>query len=204
MSPEEWNQHYERMEQREAEFQATGRRYGRPGRRADDISQRMIIQDRDPGDETQEQETPCTLCGSVAHSAWRCSLAPGGIIPINGADILGWNKVHIGQEAAQQLQKRQSLPTDPKARKDAPICRGLLDYFPLACAEVAALSYAATQQHHPDKPMHWDRTKSTDHADCIVRHLVDRGTRDSDDQRHTAKVAWRALALLETELEQTR
>jgi hypothetical protein len=49
--------------------------------------------------------------------------------------------------------------------------------------------------------MHWAREKSTDHADCIVRHLVERGTVDSDGVRHSAKVAWRALALLQTEIE---
>ena len=49
--------------------------------------------------------------------------------------------------------------------------------------------------------MHWAKHLSTDHADCIVRHLVDRGTRDSDGLRHSAKVAWRALALLQTEIE---
>jgi hypothetical protein len=49
--------------------------------------------------------------------------------------------------------------------------------------------------------MHWARGKSADHADCILRHLIDRGTMDSDGLRHTAKVAWRALALLQEELE---
>jgi hypothetical protein len=88
-----------------------------------------------------------------------------------------------------------------EARKNTPIARGVLDYFPLAIAEVARVSKAATDQHHPDKPMHWDRSKSTDHADCIVRHLIDRGKLDTDGQRHSAKVAWRALALLQEELE---
>lgn len=40
-----------------------------------------------------------------------------------------------------------------------------------------------------------------DHADCIMRHLVDRGTIDTDGITHSAKVAWRALALLQEELE---
>src|SRR5690606_38270022 len=40
-----------------------------------------------------------------------------------------------------------------------------------------------------------------DHADCILRHLIDAGTIDEDGHRHTAKVAWRALALLQEELE---
>jgi hypothetical protein len=50
--------------------------------------------------------------------------------------------------------------------------------------------------------MHHARGKSTDHADCILRHLIDRGTVDTDGIRHSAKVAWRALALLQLELEE--
>lgn len=93
------------------------------------------------------------------------------------------------------------LPSDTKARKDLPLARGLLDYFPRACAAVAEVSRVGNDQHNPGEPMHWAREKSTDHADCIVRHLIERGTLDDDGLRHTAKVAWRALALLETELE---
>ena len=92
------------------------------------------------------------------------------------------------------------LPTDPLDRKATPIATGVLDYFPLALAEIARVSKAGNDQHNPGQPLHWDKTKSTDHADCIVRHLIDRGTVDSDGQLHSAKVAWRALALLETEL----
>ncbi len=90
---------------------------------------------------------------------------------------------------------------DPKNRKDIPMARGLLDFFPDACAAVAALSLVATKQHHPDREMFWDRDRSMDHADALVRHLVDRGAFDTDGQRHSAKVAWRALALLQIELE---
>jgi len=81
------------------------------------------------------------------------------------------------------------------------MARGLLDYFPDALAAVAHVSYVGNEQHKPGQPMHWAKEKSTDHADCIVRHLVDRGKVDSDGLLHTAKVAWRALALLQTELE---
>lgn len=49
--------------------------------------------------------------------------------------------------------------------------------------------------------MHHARGKSNDHADCVVRHLLDRGTVDTDGVRHSVKVAWRALALLQEELE---
>lgn len=94
------------------------------------------------------------------------------------------------------------LPTNAQERKQIPITTGVLDYFPLAIAEVAKCSWAGNQQHHPDKELHWDKTKSTDHGDCIARHLVDRGKFDTDGQRHSAKLAWRALALLQLELEE--
>lgn len=95
-----------------------------------------------------------------------------------------------------------TLPTDAQARKNAPIARGVLDYFPLAIAAVAELSRIGNEQHNPGQPMHWNRAKSTDHADCIARHLIERGTIDTDNVRHSVKCAWRALALAQTELEE--
>lgn len=94
-----------------------------------------------------------------------------------------------------------SLPVDAKARKNLPVCTGVLDYFPDALAEVAAVSKAGNEQHNPGQPLHWDKSKSTDEADALVRHLLQRGTRDSDGARHSAKVAWRALALLQREID---
>jgi hypothetical protein len=93
------------------------------------------------------------------------------------------------------------LPTDPAARKAVPVCSGVLDYFPAAIAAVARLSQAGNDQHNPGAPLHWDRAKSGDEADALVRHLLQRGTVDTDGVRHSAKVAWRALALLQKELE---
>ena len=93
------------------------------------------------------------------------------------------------------------LPTDKQARKERPMARGLLDYFPDALAEVARVSFVANEQHNPGEPMHWAREKSTDHADCIMRHLIDRDEVDDDGLLHSAKVAWRALAMLQVEVE---
>lgn len=89
-----------------------------------------------------------------------------------------------------------------KDRKDRPIARGVLNYFPDALAEVAYISKIGNDQHNPGQPMHWAKEKSTDHADCIIRHLIDSGKFDSDGTRHSAKVAWRALALLQIELDE--
>jgi dATP/dGTP diphosphohydrolase len=94
-----------------------------------------------------------------------------------------------------------SLPTDPKARKAVPIATGCLDYFPDALIAVAECSRAGNEQHHPGKPLHWDRSKSTDESDALIRHFMERGTVDTDGVRHSAKVAWRALALLQKEIE---
>lgn len=93
------------------------------------------------------------------------------------------------------------MTSDPKARKGIPIATGVLDYFPLALAAVAEVSRIGNEQHHPGEPLHWDRSKSTDESDALIRHFLERGTLDTDGARHSAKVAWRALALLEKELE---
>ena len=93
------------------------------------------------------------------------------------------------------------METNKDKRKQIPIFTGLIKYFPKALAEVAKVSYIGNQQHHPDKPLHWDRSKSTDELDALSRHLFQAGEIDTDGMLHSAKVAWRALANLEKELE---
>lgn len=95
------------------------------------------------------------------------------------------------------------MTADTRLRKSMPMARGLLDYFPDALAYVAYVSWRGNEQHNPGQPMRWAREKSSDHADCLVRHLIDRGKLDEDGVRHSGKVAWRALALLQLELEQS-
>ena len=94
-----------------------------------------------------------------------------------------------------------SLPTNNLHRKGLPITTGVLDYFPDALAAVAEVSRIGNDKHNPGQPLHWSKHLSTDHADCLIRHFLDRGTRDSDGGRHRAKVAWRALADLQMEIE---
>jgi hypothetical protein len=105
---------------------------------------------------------------------------------------------------APRQGERRALPTDATARKNVPLCTGVFDYFPDALVEVALLSKAGNDQHNPGQPLHWAKHKSTDHADCILRHQMERGTRDTDKMRHSTKVAWRALAQLQTEIEAER
>lgn len=87
------------------------------------------------------------------------------------------------------------------SRKDMPIFSGVLMYFPDAFLELSKVSKAGNDQHNPGQPLHWDKSKSKDEADALVRHLLESGTLDIDGMRHTAKVAWRALALLQREIE---
>ncbi len=94
-----------------------------------------------------------------------------------------------------------TLPTDPKERKKYPIVTGVLDYFPDAIAAIAKVSFVGNEQHNPGQPLHWAREKSKDQEDTLGRHLMERGTLDSDGCRHTAKAAWRMLAILQLEIE---
>lgn len=94
-----------------------------------------------------------------------------------------------------------SLPEDDAERGLMLMADGLLDYFPNALAEIARHSKLAGDKHHPGEPLHWDRSKSRDHRNKIMRHLVDSGGKDKDGNRHSTGLAWRALALLQEELE---
>lgn len=96
---------------------------------------------------------------------------------------------------------KMSLPTEATVRKGIPIATGFIDYFPDAMVAVAELSRIGNDQHNPGKALFWDRSKSGDESDALMRHFLDRGTIDSDGVRHSAKVAWRAMALLQKEIE---
>ncbi len=93
------------------------------------------------------------------------------------------------------------LPEDSQERKEIPMATGLLDYFPAALAYVAKISKFGNDKHNPGEPLHHARGKSMDHADTITRHMVDRGLKDDQGIRHSGYVAWRALAMLQQELE---
>lgn len=118
------------------------------------------------------------------------------------------------------------IPQGDQERKDAPMYRGLLGYFPAALFEVAAHSLDSDRKHGGDKvpgAPHWMRGASTDHEDTIIRHLIDAGPRrlsrawetfkhwlapkgsSALDARryHLRCAAWRALALLQEDCEAT-
>lgn len=89
----------------------------------------------------------------------------------------------------------------PEERKNRPVYSGVLKYFPKALMEIALVSKVGNDQHNAGQPLHWAKEKSKDHLDAMIRHSLEAGTFDSDGMRHSAKMAWRALAQLETELE---
>jgi len=84
------------------------------------------------------------------------------------------------------------LPTDAKERKAIPVYSGFIKYFPDAIVEVAKLSAKGNDQHNPGTEIHWDRAKSGDELDALMRHVID---------EDWAAVAWRAMANLQKECE---
>ena len=101
-----------------------------------------------------------------------------------------------------------TLPIESSERKNYPILSGCLNYFPAALAGVARISKIGNDKHNPGQQLHHNRAKSTDHGDCILRHLVDLQSllvaieRDQGSvevirqiRDEASSVAWRALAL---------
>lgn len=101
-----------------------------------------------------------------------------------------------------------TLPLDSAARKEIPLHRGLLRYFPAALAWTARISKLGNQKHNAGEEMHHARGKSSDHADCILRHMMDldadygKGVgRDENGVPQVGYIVWRALALAQEWLE---
>jgi hypothetical protein len=103
---------------------------------------------------------------------------------------------------AESAGRAAGLPEDSAQRKEYPIYGGLIAYFGDALAAVSKLSYEGNQQHHPDKPLHWDESKSTDSRDALMRHIFDMESAnknlDFDKELDEAtRVAWRGLENLQ-------
>lgn len=86
---------------------------------------------------------------------------------------------------------------------------GCMNYFPDALLAVAEHSRKANDKHNPGEKLHWSKSKSSDHADCVARHLLDIGpdwnSVDTEfDSYHATALAWRALALLQTVIEREK
>lgn len=119
-------------------------------------------------------------------------------------------QIHRARSLKSPAAENAAPPAPPKRllsqltsaeRKTYPLTAGLMDYFPDALAYVAHVSFLGNQKHNPGEGLHWARGKSMDHADCAARHLQERGTLDPEGVRHSGQLAWRAMALLQEELE---
>jgi hypothetical protein len=104
------------------------------------------------------------------------------------------------------LMNKLTLPTDSAERKNYPLLSGCIKYFPAALAGIAKISKLGNDKHNPGQPLHHARGKSTDHGDCIIRHLIDtedllaaqkRGDSSITNEMiltEASQLAWRALA----------
>lgn len=92
------------------------------------------------------------------------------------------------------------LPDDSTIREQYPLWDGLFAYFPAALCEVARWSKVGGAKWNEDK-LRWVREASTDHENKILRHLLDYDQEDENGFIEAVALAWRALALCQTELE---
>lgn len=113
------------------------------------------------------------------------------------------------------------LPADDKQRKNLPIFKMIIGYFPKALREVTRVCVANNVRYNPDrKPadINWARGKSTDQLGSLFRHVMERAADGVVFEELPpevqaacgpgfervyvlAEAAWRALAALEVEIE---
>ena len=135
-----------------------------------------------------------------------CTVDPTGELKQSGRGT-AWTEAKQQSGGVEEPMRRYLVPLRDQTsqeRKETPVFSGLLMYFPDACAAVARLSYTANEKHNPGEPMHWSKGKSNDHADCVVRHLMDMYDTDEFGELEATAAAWRALANLQTIIEEMR
>lgn len=121
------------------------------------------------------------------------SVEETGVVLRDGTKLLFYYNDEVESD---EVYEGDVLPEDAQARKDIPVYSGFITYFPDAIVAVSKLSLAGGLQHGQTREtLHWDRTKSTDHTDALMRHLI--------EEDWTA-VAWRALAQLQKSIEDER
>ena len=109
-------------------------------------------------------------------------------------------------EITETFNRELELSKEKDDRKSMPVYSGVITYFPDALKEVAKCSLAGQKQHNQGDKLYWDKNKSFDNEDALVRHLIDHSKNpvDEDGILHLAKVSWRALASLQIYLENNK
>ncbi|MEE8537838.1 MAG: dATP/dGTP diphosphohydrolase domain-containing protein [Acidobacteriota bacterium] len=106
---------------------------------------------------------------------------------------------HTRPQLTCKIPTGSALPDDSAKRKDIPLFSGVVRYFPAALIAVAKVSQFGNMKHNPgSKELLHSRGISADHADCILRHLIDMDEGSGVDKNNlpaVAMIAWRALAL---------
>ncbi len=146
---------------------------------------------------------------------YRCEFGAGADFETYALDAGAARRLLSNPKDAPAGATANSLPTDSAARKTVPLYSGVIRYFAAALAGVARVSKEGNEKHNPGRPLQHSRTKSSDHRDCMVRHLVDlaenerrrdsAGPNPEDDAavlNEARQMAWRALAELQL-LEET-
>lgn len=108
------------------------------------------------------------------------------------------------REKLKDIDVQSEDVSEAQKRKDTPVYSGVVAYFPLALKEIAKASSEGNKQHHNDKPLHWDRSKSGDELDAMMRHLLDHASGEIFDDcgtRHIVKCGWRILAFIQKTME---
>ena len=107
------------------------------------------------------------------------------------------------KECAQLLRKGEwceeaidslILPSAAEERKQIPVYSAFVRFFPRAIVAVTKMSMEGQRQHNANgDSIKWIRSASSDDKDALMRHVL---------EEDWAKVAWRAMAILEKHLEE--
>lgn len=88
-------------------------------------------------------------------------------------------------------------------REKPPVFRGVLQYFPLALAEVAKVSAHGAEKYTWNTEWKRGEEKYLWYSDALMRHLLAAGRDEESGIPHEAHAAWNALARLEILLHNT-
>jgi hypothetical protein len=99
------------------------------------------------------------------------------------------------------------LPEDPQERKNLPMWRACLMFFPKTFVAITKLSMKGQKQHkYNEGDIHWDRSKSKDDWDSLIRHMfnLQEAIKNKDVagiREHAPAISWRGNAISEKALD---